>query len=69
MSKIVQLVEVIPAHVASLEEDYIRLEEMALLKKQEEVYNIWLAKKRESMYIYVDPDYRNETLRAKGWIK
>lgn len=69
MSKIVKLVEIIPAHVASLEDDYIRLEEMALLKKQEEVYNIWLAKKRESMYIYVDPDYRNETLRAKGWIK
>ncbi len=69
MSKIVQLVEVIPAHVASLEEDYIRLEEMALLKKQEEVYNSWLDEKKQSMYIYIAPDYRNETLREKGWVK
>ena len=33
MSKIVKLVQIIPAHVASLEEDYIRLEEMALQQK------------------------------------
>ena len=69
MSKIVKLVEVIPAHVASLEDDYIRLEEMALQRKQEEAYNAWLSQKKQSMYIYVDPDYRNETLRSKGWIK
>ena len=30
MGKIVKLVEVIPAHTASLNEDYLRLEEMAL---------------------------------------
>ena len=69
MSKIVQLVEIIPAHVASLEDDYIRLEEMALMKKQEEAYNRWLDQKKESMYIYIAPDYRNETLRQKGWVK
>ena len=69
MSKIVQLVEIIPAHVASLEDDYIRLEEMALMKKQEEAYNRWLDEKKESMYIYIAPDYRNETLRQKGWVK
>jgi hypothetical protein len=28
-----------------------------------------LSQKKQSMYIYVDPDYRNETLRSKGWIK
>ena len=69
MSKIVQLVEIIPAHVASLEDDYIRLEEMALMKKQEEAYNRWLDEKKESMYIYIAPDYRNEMLRQKGWVK
>jgi hypothetical protein len=42
---------------------------MALLKKQEEVYNSWLDEKKQSMYIYIAPDYRNETLREKGWVK
>ena len=69
MSKIVKLVDVIPAHVASLEDDYIRLEEMALTKKQDEVYNAWLAEKKRSMYVYIDPDYRSEELRRKGWVK
>lgn len=40
MSKIVKLVEIIPAHVASLDEDYIRLSErMALMDKQEKVFD------------------------------
>ena len=69
MSKIVKLVEVIPAHIASLEDDYIRLEEMALAKKQDEVYNAWLDEKKRSMYIYIDPDFRSEELRRKGWVK
>lgn len=69
MSKIVKLVDIIPPHVASLEDDYIRLEEMALVKKQEEAYEKWLSEKKQSMYIYIDPDYRNERLREKGWIK
>jgi peptidyl-prolyl cis-trans isomerase SurA len=62
-------VKVIPAHIASLEDDYIRLEEMALAKKQDEVYNAWLDEKKRSMYIYIDPDFRSEELRRKGWVK
>jgi peptidyl-prolyl cis-trans isomerase SurA len=69
MSKIVKLVEIIPAHTASLEEDYIRLEEMALLMKQERVYAEWLAKKIESMYIYIDPAFRSPDFKNPKWIK
>ena len=69
MSKIVKLVDIIPPHVASLKDDYIRLEEMALAQKQERVYSEWLNEKKASMYIYVDPKYRTERLREKGWIK
>jgi peptidyl-prolyl cis-trans isomerase SurA len=69
MSKIVKLVDIIPAHVASLEDDYIRLEEMALVQKQEAIYDAWLEQKKASMYIYIDPDYRSEELRRKGWVK
>lgn len=37
LSKIVKLVQIIPTHVASLNEDYLRLEQMALNRKQEKV--------------------------------
>lgn len=69
MSKIVKLVDVIPAHTASLKDDYIRLEEMALKEKQERVYREWLSSKMESMYIYIDPDYRYDDFENKSWIK
>lgn len=69
MCKIVKLVEIIPSHTATLEDDYIRLEEMALTKKQESVYRKWLEDKIESMYIYIDPEYRSEEFEIKTWIK
>ena len=69
LSKIVKLVEVIPAHVASLEDDYIRIEEMALTDKQEKAYRTWLTSKINGMYIYIDPAYRSEEFEYDGWIK
>ena len=69
MSKIVKLVEIIPAHVASLSDDYIRLEEMALQQKQEKIYRTWLDDKIKSMYIYIDPAYRSDEFENKNWIK
>ena len=69
MCKIVKLVEIIPSHTATLEEDYIRLEEMALTQKQERVYGEWLKDKIESMYVYIDPEYRSDEFEIKEWIK
>lgn len=69
MSKIVKLVEVIPPHTASLEEDYIRIEEMALQEKQNRVYRKWLSSKIDAMYIYIDPEYRSDEFEYDGWIK
>ena len=69
MSKIVKLVEIIPAHTATLEDDYIRLEEMALQQKQESVYREWLTSKIAAMYVYIDPEYRSDEFENKEWIK
>lgn len=69
LSKIIKLVEVIPPHPASLEEDYLRIESMALADKQEKVFNKWLDKKIESMYVYIDPEYRNGEFVNKNWVK
>ena len=69
MSKIVKLVEIIPAHTASLEDDYIRLEEMALAEKQDKVYKEWLSSKILAMYVYIAPEYRSDEFENKKWIK
>lgn len=69
MSKIVKLVEIIPPHTASLKDDYVRLEEIALNQKRENYFREWLNKKIESMYIYIDPEYRKWEFENKKWIK
>lgn len=69
MAKIVKLVEVIPTHTASLNEDYLRLEEMALQNKQERVFKEWLSKKIDAMYVYISPEFRSEEFENKHWLK
>ncbi len=69
MSKIVKLVQVYPAHVASLDEDYIRLEQMALTDKQERIFDEWLDKHILSTYIYIDPEYRNLDFENPHWVR
>lgn len=69
MSKIVKLVDIIPAHTASLVDDYIRLEEMALTEKQDKVFRKWLSEKIDGMYVYIDPEYRSDEFENKNWIK
>uniref|UniRef100_UPI004055D52F peptidylprolyl isomerase n=1 Tax=Alistipes sp. TaxID=1872444 RepID=UPI004055D52F len=69
LSKIVKLVQIIPAHKASLEEDYIRLEQMALNLKQERHFRQWLDRKIEAMYVYIDPEFREGEFENPHWVK
>ena len=67
--KIVKLLKIIPAHNATLADDYLRLEQMALARKQEEEFKVWLNKKMASMYIYIAPEFRQADFSNKNWIK
>ena len=67
--KVVKLLKVIPAHNASLDEDYLRLEQLALNEKQEREFRSWLDKKIASMYIYIAPEFRNAEFSNKNWLK
>ena len=67
--KVVKLLKVIPPHNASLEEDYLRLEEMALAEKQKREFQAWLDKKIASMYIYIAPEFREGEFTNKNWVK
>ncbi len=69
LSKIVKLVRVVPEHPASLDQDYIRIEQLALNAKQEKVFMEWLDEKIRSMYIYIDPEFRDGEFLNKHWVK
>lgn len=69
LSKIVKLVEIVPAHKASLENDYIRLEELALNIKREKVFTEWLDEKIAGMYVFIDPEFRDGEFENKNWVK
>lgn len=69
MAKIVKLVEIVPTHRASLGEDYLRLEEMALAAKQERVFKEWLSKKIDAMYVYINPEFRDGEFENEHWVK
>ncbi len=69
LAKIVKLVQIIPTHVASLNEDYLRLEEMALDAKRERIFREWLTDKIDGMYVYIVPEFRNGEFENKHWVK
>lgn len=69
MAKVVKLVEVIPTHTASLDRDYLRLEEMALSAKRDRVFRAWLDEKIDAMYVFIAPEYRNGAFENKHWVK
>ena len=69
LCKIVKLVDVIPAHTATLDEDYLRLEQIALQEKQQKVFQQWLNSKIEAMYVYIAPEFRDGDFLNKNWVK
>lgn len=69
LCKIVKLVEIIPTHRASLKEDYLEIEQMALNDKQQRVFRKWLDKKIDGMYVYISPEYRDGEFENKAWLK
>ncbi len=68
-SKVLKLVEVIPAHSASMKDDYLRLEQLALQQKQDVEFRKWLDEKIAGMYIRIEPQYRYDDFENKAWLK
>ena len=46
-------------HRANLKQDYMLLQQLALMNKNNEVIKAWYEEKKKTMYIRVDPAYRN----------
>lgn len=69
LSKIIKLLEIIPTHSASLSEDYLDIEQMALEMKKEKIFDDWMKEKIEGFYIFVDPEFRDGEFVYPNWIK
>lgn len=69
MCKVVAINKITPAHTASLEKDYLKIEEIALNQKRNNEFDAWLNKKIASMYIHIDPEFRNAEFTNKAWLK
>lgn len=69
ISKIVKMLKIIPTHSASMEEDYITIEEMALTEKKNEVFDKWMREKIDGLYVHIDPDFREGEFEYDNWVK
>lgn len=69
LCKIVKLVRVIPSHRASLSEDYLQVEQMALNAKQERALKDWINEKISGMYVYIIPEFRDGEFENRNWVK
>jgi peptidyl-prolyl cis-trans isomerase SurA len=56
-------------HIANPEEDFNRLKEMTVEKKQIEIVNRWVEDKIHTTFIRIDPEYRNCKFTVDGWLK
>ncbi len=69
LHKVIKLLEIIPAHQANLNNDYLRVEQQALVKKQGEEFQKWLNQKIKSIYVLIAPEFRDGEFENKNWVK
>lgn len=69
LTKLIKLIEVIPAHTAGLANDYLQIEEIALQDKQQREFDKWLNKKISTMYVKIDSSMDTSEFENKAWIK
>ncbi|MFH0762137.1 MAG: peptidylprolyl isomerase [Bacteroidota bacterium] len=67
--KIISIKSRRPAHKADLKMDYPYLQTLALKDKEQVKLGEWVGKKQKSMFIRIDPDFRNCEFTHPGWIK
>ena len=69
LTKIIKLIEIIPSHTASLANDYLQIEEIAMQNKQQREFEEWLDKKIATMYVKIDSSMDTSEFENKAWIK
>jgi peptidyl-prolyl cis-trans isomerase SurA len=55
-------------HILNLKDDYAKIQQGALSKKQSEYLNKWIAERIGTYFVRIDPEYQN-CAELKGWVK
>ena len=69
VAAIVKLKDRIPAHKATITEDYQVMKNLVLEKEREKVINDWIANKIKHTYVSMKPRYRQGQYEYKGWVR
>ncbi|MDR1681347.1 MAG: peptidylprolyl isomerase [Prevotellaceae bacterium] len=67
--KILQLVELIPSHPATVDDDYAIVQQLAQQQQQQQAFNAWISQKQASTYIRLDDDFKQCAFQRTGWVK
>jgi peptidyl-prolyl cis-trans isomerase SurA len=67
--KIILLENRTAPHRANLKDDYMILMDLALEKKREEAYQIWLNEKIQETYVQIDNSFTGCQFNNEGWLK
>lgn len=55
-------------HILNMKDDYAKIQQGALSKKQTEYLNKWINERIETYYVRIDPEYQ-QCSELKGWVK
>lgn len=66
---IVKLKSRIPAHRASMQEDFQILRDVVLNKKRQEVIDKWISEKQRATYVRINEEWRDCEFQYPGWVK
>lgn len=66
---IVKLKSRINGHKATITEDYQRLKDIVVEKKQQELLEKWIIEKQKRTYVRINDNWKNCTFRYPGWAR
>lgn len=67
--KIIKLEKIIPSHVATFEDDFSVLQDLANSVQAQRAMDNFMDEKIKSTYIVIDPLFHNCDFERKGWVK
>ena len=66
---IAKVKQLIKAHKATVETDYMEIKKAFQEQKNKEVLEAWIKEKQKDIYVRIDEKWRNCTFQYPGWIK
>ncbi|MCK4464375.1 MAG: peptidylprolyl isomerase [Bacteroidales bacterium] len=67
--KIVKLKSQTKPHRANIKDDYLYLQEMTKLYKQDEIFRKWIKEKQKITYVRINDEFKTCNFKNEGWVK